>query len=201
MFTINIYLRFVLMALLLVGGTILAFTFGFWYALPFILGGLILTIGYILLGTVQSAATFIQKMDFDGAEKRLGLTLKPEWLYSANRAYFFMMKGSIAAYRKESEEAEVWYEKALAAGLPTDNEKGMVYLQLANIAAGKQKWNNAQMHFRNLKSLKVTEQELKDQIKQFEKALKNNRGLSKGRGGKGGMMMRPGGKRSRPRIR
>ena len=34
MFTINIYLRFALIFITLVGGVILAFLFGFWYAFP-----------------------------------------------------------------------------------------------------------------------------------------------------------------------
>jgi disulfide bond formation protein DsbB len=88
MFTINIYLRFALIGLLLIGGTILAFFTGFWYAFPILLIGLGLVISYILLGTIQSAAKFMQDSDFDNVEKRLKLTLKPNWLYSTNRAYF-----------------------------------------------------------------------------------------------------------------
>ena len=76
MYTINIYLRFALMALTLVGGVILAFVFGFWYALPFLLVGVVLLAGYIFLGTVQSAALLMQQSDFAGTEKRLNLTLE-----------------------------------------------------------------------------------------------------------------------------
>jgi len=193
------------MALLLGGGIVLSLLFGFWYAFPLLLAGLILLLGYIFLGTVQSAAQFIQKMDFIGAEKRLGLTLKPNWLYVSNRAFFYIMKGSIAQNLGRTEEAEEWLHKAQKLKLPTDNEKAAVELQLANIAAQKNKWNQAKMHFRALKQLKVTEQELKEQIKQFGKVM-GNQGQMKaasrmGGGKRKGAIINPGGKRRRPKMR
>ena len=51
--------------------------------------------------------------------------------------------------RKNNDEAEEWLEKAQKIELPSDNEKAMVLLQLANIHANKGKWNNAKIHFRN----------------------------------------------------
>ncbi len=189
MFSINIYLRFALIAVLLAGGIFLAFLYGFWYAFPFLLIGLILLLGYIFLGTVQSAAMLIQKMDFEKAEKRLGLTLKYNWLYKTNRAFYCMIKGTLAMQNKDNDEAEAWFEKAQNIDLPSDDERAMILLQLANIQATKGKWNAAMIHFRNAKKLKVTEPQLKLQLKQFEKAL-TNRGQMKHqrtmRGGKGG---------------
>lgn len=188
MFTINIYLRFALIGILLVGGTFLAFLYGFWYAFPFLLIGVILVLGYIFLGTVQSTAQLVQDMKFDEAEKRLGLTFKYTWLYKTNRAFYCMIRGTLAMQRKNNDEAEEWLEKAQKIELPSDNEKAMVLLQLANIHANKGKWNNAKIHFRNAKKLKITEPQLKAQMKQFEKAL-TNRGQMKhqrnmrGRGG------------------
>jgi len=81
MLSINIYLRFALMAVLLIGGTVLAFLFGFWYAFPLLLAGIALLVGYVMLGTVQSAAQIMNATDFEGAEKRLNLTLTPKLLY------------------------------------------------------------------------------------------------------------------------
>ncbi len=189
MFTINIYLRFALIALTLIGGIFLAFLYGFWYAFPFLLIGVILLLGYIFLGTVQSAAQLVQETKFEAAEKRLDLTFRYNWLYKTNRAFYCMIKGTLAMQRKNNDEAEEWLEKAKKIELPSDNEKAMVLLQLANIHANKGKWNNAKIHFRNAKKLKVTEPELKTQIKQFEKAL-SNRGQMKHqrtmRGGRGG---------------
>ena len=188
MFKINIQLRFALIGLLLIGGTILAILYGFWYAFPFLLAGIILVVGYIFLGTVQSAAEFVQQSRFEEAEKRLQLTLKPEWLYKTNRAFYYLMKGTLAMQRKDNEAAEAWLLKAQEIELPSDNEKAMVLLQLANIHATKNNWNKAKMHFSGIKKLKISEPQIKEQVKMFEKAI-TNRGQMKhaqmGRGRKG----------------
>ena len=204
MFSINIYLRFALIALFLGGGIVLSFIINFWYALPLILVGLTLLAGYLLLGTVQSAAMLMQSMDFHKVEKRLALTLSPKLLYSANRAYFYILKGTIAQQRNNLEEAESWLKKAEALKLPTDNEKAMVQLQLANLAAAKDKWTQAKAIFHKIKDFKVTDANLKEQIKQFEKALGQQGQVKAARMmGKQGQLggFRPGGKRRRPPIK
>lgn len=202
MFTINIYLKLVLTAVTLLGGIGLIIAYGFWYGIFFVLIGLGLLASYILLGTVQSAAQLMQETKFDEAEKRLDLTLKPEWLYSANHAYFKMIKGTLAASRKDNVTAEKFFTEAQSIGMPSDNETAMIELQLANIAATKNKWNQAKLHYKKLKGLKVTEPQMKEQILQFEKALKQ-RGAIKaaGRAGMNPMRMNPGGKRRRPKMR
>lgn len=204
MFTINIYLKFALIALFLGGGIILAFTQGFWYALIFILIGLGLLASYLLLGTIQSAAEMVQMMDLDGAEQRLGLTFFPNLLYVSNRAFYYIIKGTIAINRNDSNTAEGLFNKALSLKLPTDTEKGMVLLQLANINAQKNKWTVAQNHYREAKKLNITEPQLKQQVEEFGKALKN-RGQAKAAqsmGRKGQSMMRQGSsKRRRPKMR
>jgi len=197
MLSINIYVRFALMGVLLIGGTILAFIFGFWYTFPLLLIGLILLVGYILLGTVQSASVAMQAGDFAKAESRLGLTLTPRLLYATNRAYFYMLKGSIAANSHQPDEAEAYLKKAQSIKIPTPNEKAMLELQLANIAASKGKWTQAQNHFREVKKLSVTDATVKEQIKMFEKAL-NQQKQARSMGQRG---IRPGGKRRRPKMR
>ena len=202
MFTINIYVKFALIAVTLLGGIGLTIAYGFWYGFPFLIAGIALLASYILLGTVQSAAQLMQESRFEEAEKRLDLTVKPEWLYSANHAYYNMIKGTLAASRKDNMSAEKYFAQAQAIGVPSDNESAMLELQLANIAATKNKWQQAKVHFKKLKSLKVTEPQLKEQIQQFEKALKQ-RGAMKaaGRSGMNPMKMNPGGKRRRPKMR
>ena len=207
MFTINIYLRFALMAVLTLGGIILSAAFGFWYGFPFILIGLGLTVGYVLLGTVQSAAEIMQSGDMVAASQRLNLTLKPDWLYVTNRAYYYMLKGTMAMSEKDTEAGEVYLNKAQSLKLPTDNEKAMIELQLASIKANKGKIKEAEAHMRNIKSLKVTEGMIKNQIEEFDKALKQNKGqlnAANRMGAMRGQMMQKGGgsnKRRRPPMR
>ena len=185
MFTINIYLRFALIALCLIGGAALVFAFGFWYAFPFLLVGLGLLISYFLLGTVQSTAAMVQNMDFEGAEKRLALTMFPNWLYKTNRAFYYMIQGTLAQQRGDDEQTEIWLNKAQQMELPTDNETAMVLVQLANLYAKKNQWNKTKAIMSKVKKLKVTEPQLKEQVKQFEKAV-TNRGQMKHQHGQQG---------------
>lgn len=204
MISVNIYVLLGLMIASLLGGIVLAFTVGFWYSFPFLLIGLILVVIYILFGSVNSAAKLIQAEDFDGADKKLNLTLKPQWLYMTQRAFYYIMKGSIAMYRKQMKEAEALFDKALKIKLPSDNEKGMVLLQLANINASQQKWGAARKHYREAQKLKITEGQIKEQMDQFGKALKNRGAMNVARTmGKQGMKMQQGtgGKRRRPKMR
>lgn len=201
MFSINIYLRFGLIAFFLIGGIVLTILYGFLYALPLLLIGLGLLVGYFLLGTIQSAAELMQQTDMAGADKRLDLTFFPQFLYPSNRAMFYILKGTIAAQRKDMDASEKYLLKAQEIDLPTDNEKAMVELQLANIAAGKNKWKQAEGHFRKVKGMTITEPALKAQIGEFEKAF-NQRGQAQAANrGRGGSQMHQGGKRRRPRMR
>ncbi|MFT6336454.1 MAG: tetratricopeptide (TPR) repeat protein [Saprospiraceae bacterium] len=203
MFKINIHLKFALIAIFLGGGIILAFTQGFWYAFIFLLIGIGLLASYFLLGTIQSAAEMVQTMDLEGAEKRLNLTYFPNLLLSANKPYYYIIRGTIAMQRNDITAAEGYLTEALELN-PADSEKGMVLLQLANISAQKNKWTSAQNYYRDAKKLNITEPQLKAQVEEFGKALKNRGQAKSGQGmGRKGQQMTQGGKskRRRPKMR
>lgn len=176
MFKINIYLKFALIALFLGGGIVLAFVYGFWYAFPLLLIGLIFLTAYLMLGTIQSAAQLVEKQEFEKAEKRLALTASPKLLYVTNRAYYYILKGSLAMQRGDSEEGKAFFKKAESLKLPTDNEVALVKFQLAAIYAKNGNWNVANHYMRQLKKLDVTEHHVKEQINQLKEALKQGRG-------------------------
>ena len=207
MFTINIYLKFLLIAVGFIGGAILTTTLGFWYAFPFWLLGFIMLASYIFLGTIQTAAVMVQESDLDGAEARLNLTKFPQWLYITNRAFYYIMKGSIAAGRNDHTNAEEHFNTALGLKLPSDNEKAMVLMQLANIKGAKGNMTAATNYFKEAQKLNVTQSDIKSQLTYFEKVLKNNKAqmkTAKSMGKDGMRMMRQGGgksKRRRPRMR
>ncbi len=203
MFTINIYLRFALIALCLFGGTLLAVFNSFWYALPILLVGIVLLVGYFLLGTVQSAAQIMQTGDLDAAEQRLNMTYMPNWLFVYNRAYFFLLKGTIAMQRNEQDNAEKLFIKAESLGLPSDNEKGLVAIYLCGINLQRERWTVAENYLKKAKSLNISESMLTQQVKDMEMALKNRGQIKLARQmqmqNRGQMMM--GGKRRRPPVR
>ena len=198
MFTIDIKLKLAIIAAGILGGIALMVFAGFWYGFPFLLIGIGFLVSYILLGTVQSAAQMLERMQFVEAEERLKWTIKPEWLYVTNRAFYYIMKGSIAANLNRHDEAEGYFEKAKDLKLPSDNERALVYLQLANIKANPGKWTQAKSYFHQVKKFNVTEGMLKDQIKQFEKAINQSGNMVHMRTGQA---MQPGGKRRRPKMR
>lgn len=205
MVNLNIYVLIGLTALFLLGGIVSAIFFGFWWAFPLLLVGIILFAIYIFFGSVNSAAKHIQNEEFEEADKKLKLTLKPDWLYVTQRAFYYIMKGSIAMHRKEMKVAEELFDKALAMDLPSDNERGMLLLQLANINGSKGKWRAAKNYMREAKKLKITEEAIKAQMLQLEKAVNQSGQIKAARSmGKQGMaMMSQGGKskRRRPKSR
>ncbi|MEP7195949.1 MAG: hypothetical protein ABI851_05475 [Saprospiraceae bacterium] len=201
MFTINIYLKFALIAIGLLGGSILWYAYGFWYSFPFLLTGIILLLSYILLGTVQSASQLMQNTDFHGCEKRLNLSLNPKWLYVTNRAYYYLIKGSVAVQIGNKDDAEIWFSKAQALKLPSDNERAMILIQMINIQINKNQWTQANNSYRELKKLKLTTNIFKEQMDMLDNVFKQQ-GKAKMSGQMDQRsMFRPGGKRKMPRMR
>ncbi len=208
MFSINIYLKFFLIVLGFIGGAILTTTLGFWYSFPFWLLAIIMLGSYVFLGTVMSTAQLIQDGDMDAAEKRLSLTKFPKWLYVTNRAFYYIMSGTIAAQKNDNKLAEENFNTALSLKLPSDNEKAMVLMQLANLKASKGNWTAATNFFKQAKTLDITQSDIKNQLDYFDKALTNNKAQMKtarSMGKQGMKMMRQQGggksKRRRPRMR
>lgn len=201
MINLNIYVLIGLTIGFLLGGIALAFTVSFWYALPLLIIGIILLVVYILFGSVNSAAKYIQTGQFDEAEKKLKLTLKPDWLYVTQRAFYYIMQGAIAMNKKDTNTAEALFDKALGMDLPSDNEKGMILLQLANINGSKGKWPAAKNYFREAKKLKLTETAIKEQLMQFEKVLSQGGQMQAGRQGMQTTQMGGKSKRRRPKMR
>lgn len=203
MFVINIYLKFALIALFLVGGIIVTILYGFGYSWILLLIGILLLASYFLLGTVSSAAQLLQESKFDEAETRLGLTKYPNLLYVTNRAFYYILSGNILVNKQNNKEAEAYFNKALELKLPSDNEKGMVLLQLASINANRNKWTLAKNYISEADKLTITENQIKTQLEMIKQAYKN-RGQMKvaGRMGKAGHgMMQRSGKRRRPKMR
>ena len=203
MFIIPPYLRFALIAAGIVGGIALWVAFGFWYGFPFLLAGLILLGGYIFLGTVGPAAKAVQMQDFDRGEQLLDLTLKPNWLYSANRAFYYMMRGNIALHRKDLNAAEGFLRQADAIDVPTANEKAMLKLQLAQIEANRKNFPAAKKYLKAAKETNAKLPQITEQIAMLDTALKQSGQMKAAQrmGKSGHQMMSRGGKRRRPKGR
>lgn len=203
MFIINIYLRFALIVGGILGGIALWLAYGFWYGFPFLLVGVVMLLGYLLLGTILSTNQLLAKQQLAEAEARLKLTFFPNILLMGYKGVYYMTQGALYMQKKDFNTAETWIKKSLDSGLPSDNERAAAMLQLVMISAGKNNIRAAQNHFADLKKLNVTEGMLKEQIKEVEKQLKQagqamNPSMMAMMGGKG---FRPGSKRRQPPMR
>lgn len=145
---------------------------GFGFSFIFWLIFIVFVVGYFLLGTLSAASKRLQLEDIDGAERILGYTKYPNLLLKMNQAYFHLIKGMIAAKRGNQNEAEELLQKSYDIGLPTDNDKAMVLIQLANMNYTKRKFNIAKTQLRQIKDLNVQEPMLAAQVKNLEDALK-----------------------------
>ncbi|MBK8554907.1 MAG: hypothetical protein IPL65_03650 [Lewinellaceae bacterium] len=204
MFTINIYLRLALIGGGIVLGAALWMLWGFWYGFPFLLVGILLLIGYLLLGTIMSTNNFLSQQRFPEAEERLKLTWFPQLLLVGYKGVYYMTHGALALQKKDFSTAESWLKKALDAGLPSDNERAAALLQLALISASKNNRQAALSHVADIKKLSVTEPMIKEQVKDLEKQLKQmqqsmNPSTMAMMGGRGGF--RAGSKRPRPKMK
>lgn len=204
MFTINIYLRFALIVAGILGGIALWSFFGFWYGFPFLLIGVFMLAGYLMLGTIMSTNMLLSQSRFQEAEERLKLTFFPKILLVGYKGVYLMTHGALALQKKDFATGEKWLKQALDAGLPSDNERGAAMLQLAMIAASKNNKVAAQNYLNDIKKLNITEGMLKDQVKELEKQLKQlgqamNPSML-GMMGRGGFRA-GGGKRRQPKMR
>ena len=102
----------------------------------------------------------------------LRLTFKPNWLLKYYRSYYYQVEGFIKIQQKKTEEGEALLLKAREMGLPTENDKATVALQLANLSFNKRNFQKASAYIREIKNLTVTEPLIMEQVKQMEEAIK-----------------------------
>jgi hypothetical protein len=172
MIQINIKTQFIIMAVSLVAFLALQFTVGFgWAFIPLIIL-ITFLVAYILFGTIASTSKLLQAGDADAAEKNLRLTFKPNWLLKYYRSYYYQVEGFIKIQQKKTEEGEALLLKARDMGLPTENDKATVALQLANLSFNKRNFQKASAYIREIKNLTVTEPLIMEQVKQMEEAIK-----------------------------
>ncbi|MGB0863310.1 MAG: hypothetical protein ACPG19_09040 [Saprospiraceae bacterium] len=147
---------------------------GFGWAFVFWLVFVVFVVGYFLLGTISAASERLNFGDLDGAERILGYTKFPKLLLKMNQAYFKLLQGMIAMQRKDSVKGEALLQEAYDIGLPTDNDRAMVLLNLAYSNHGKRKFQVAKGQLRQIKEMDITDITLLTKVAELEQALKVN---------------------------
>ncbi len=200
MLKLDLNVRYALIVASLLLGVGLIVWQGFWYGFPFLLVTLVLIAGYILLGTIRSASELLQEQKIDAAEAQLAKTRFPQYLFPANKAYYYMIQANIALVRKDGKKAESLLREASKYEMPSGNEAAVIELQLANIAAQKNNWPEVNQRIQSIRKLKVTEPMILEQAGMLEKAYRN-RGNVKMAQRMGVGTQGQGSKRRRPKMR
>lgn len=178
----------------LVVAIVLTITVGFGWSFIFWIIFIVFVVGYFLLGTIAAASEKLNVGDLDGAERILGYTKFPNLLLKMNQAYFSLLKGMIALQRNDTKTGEVLLQEAYDKGLPTNNDKAMVLLNLAHINYSKNKVNLVKGQLRQIKELNVEDPSLNAKVAELEQALKSRPS------GMQGMMYKGMGGRSKQRM-
>jgi hypothetical protein len=131
---------------------------------------IVLTIKYIILGTVNAAVMEMQMGDFEKAERLLNWTKKPNWLRFGYHGIYFMLKSQFAFHRKDFAAAESYAEKALTLDLQDDMKAGL-YLELINIHASRRNVPKVKELLQKSKKLNITVPQLRDKFKEVELML------------------------------
>lgn len=138
--------------------------------LPILLS-IILLIKHLLIGSVNAAAMQLQDGDFEGAEKTLGYTWRPDKLKLGFNGMFYLIKARVEFQKKNYELVEKLSKKALSFDLQ-DDFKAMVYLQLINIYGQRRNTNRVKDYLQKCKKLNVTQEMIKINILEVEKMVK-----------------------------
>lgn len=194
---IPIKLRFILIAVCLIGGTIISFLDGGWaWSWMLLIPGIILLLGYFFFGTLASTSQILQTGDFAAAKAQLQLTKKPEWLISFNKGIYHFLNGTINMQENNLVEAENELKIALESNMPSNDYRAQILLSLMSIASRKNRMPQAKEYMKELKGLKVSDPTLKGIIQDTERQMKMAQGNPQG----GGFYQRQQGKGSK-RVR
>lgn len=154
------FILFVIAAVALVPLHLWAGFAGSWISILIIT---ILLVKHLLIGTVNAAATKMQEGDFEGAERTLNYTFKPEWLRFTYHGMYYWLKSTMAFRKKEMKESERLANIALGLELQ-DDFKAMIYLQLINIYGQRNNRQKVKELYKKAKKLTVTQEMVRQNI-------------------------------------
>ncbi len=143
---------------------------GSWFPILIVLS---LIVKHLLIGTVNAAAMRMQSGDFDGAEKILKYTLKPNWLRFTYHGMYYLIRGRVEFNKKNYKEVERLTEIALNLELQ-DDFRAMLYLQMINIHGTRKNQIKVKEYYQKAKKLNVTQLEVKQNIAEVGQMLKGS---------------------------
>ncbi len=127
-----------------------------------------LVIGYYRSGTVWLAYQQLRRQNYNKAITYLNLTKYPDKLAKSQKGYYYFIRGFVAMEEEQFEQAKNEFQQALEAGLRTQNDEAIAYLQLTDISLIYEDKTQAQDYLNTIKTLKYKPslEEALDQIKE-----------------------------------
>lgn len=119
----------------------------------------------------------MKRNNLQKTKKYLNETIKVDWLSSAYKGYYYFIKAYVKTGEQDLDEAVKSYEKALDYGLRTENDEGIVYLQLALLGGIAGKVDVAKNLLSKAKELKIKSQ-LLEKIEKVEEILEKQKNSS-----------------------
>lgn len=129
---------------------------------------------WIRYGSINVSLRYMKKNDLKKAKKYLNETIKIDWLSRTYKGYYYFIKAYVEIGEENLSEAVNCYEKALDYGLRTENDEGIVYLQLAVLSGISGKLDIATDFLKKAKKKKIKSQ-LLDQIQRVEEVLEKQK--------------------------
>lgn len=166
-------IRLLFVFVFLIYGILLTWFAGFGQSWYVFLGAGLLLLAHFKFGSVYSAFRHLQKGDFEKADNMISQIRRPEWLAKSTKGYYYLVKGLIAMNDKEFDTSKLLLRKALEHRLRTDNDQGLVLLNMAHISFVQNKPNEAEVYLKEGKKLKINPF-LKKKMEELEVALKKN---------------------------
>ncbi|WP_242689312.1 hypothetical protein [Pedobacter sp. SYSU D00535] len=120
------------------------------------LGILYLVWSHFRQGSVALASKAYHNRDYERAEKLLLETADPDKLARSRRGYYEFIMGNIELKKERFDEAEMHFQIASRFPLRSENDKGIVLVQLANLNLRKKEFEKAKAYLEKTKELKIS---------------------------------------------
>ncbi len=140
--------RFPAGIVLLIGGTVLAFTGDWGWAITCWVLGVFFVFTHLFLGPMRLVQEAVEKGDVEEAQRMLKKVTFPKLLYKPIRSAYYFMQSNLQMANQDLDAAETTIRQTLKSGVGSKEFEGMPYFQLGNIAYQK---NNFTEAFKNLR--------------------------------------------------
>ncbi|MDF3079215.1 MAG: Uncharacterized protein K0S09_3104 [Sphingobacteriaceae bacterium] len=121
-------------------------------------------------GSVVLAAQAFYKKDYEKTERLLQEIDDPDRLSRNRRGYYEFMYGNIELHRENFEEAEYHFQIASRFPLRSQNDTGLILVQLANLNLRKQNFDKVKAYIEKAKTLNISAR-VKNIIQKIEQEI------------------------------